>query len=287
MKFMKSILSVATVAILSGCASTTILDERLADKSRWEDPVVERQTYLSRAENALPLPKDGPISVAVYGFGDRTGQRKALPNVASLSSAVTQGADSYLIKALQDTGNGRWFIPVERVGLDNLIKERQMIRQAREQYEGRDAKPLPPLIFAGIIIEGGIIGYDSNTLTGGSGMRFFGIGGQTQYQSDTVTVNLRTVSVANGQVLTSITVTKTVLSYMDKFGVLRFVNEGTQSVEAETGVSINESINKATALAIQAAVVETIREGVKKGHWSYKEEPPVDQSVQTKGETKK
>jgi curli production assembly/transport component CsgG len=129
------------------------------------------------------------------------------------------------------------------------------------------------MLFAGMIIEGGIIGYDSNTITGGSGMRFFGIGAQTQYQSDTVTVNLRTVSVSSGQVLTSITVTKTVLSYMDKMGVLRFVNEGTQSLEAETGVSINESINRATSLAIQAAVVDTIREGVKRGHWAYKEEP--------------
>jgi GTP-binding protein LepA len=39
---------------------------------------------------------------------------------------------------------------VERVGLDNLIKERQMIRQGREQYQGREAKPLPPMVFAGI-----------------------------------------------------------------------------------------------------------------------------------------
>jgi len=190
-----------------------------------------------------------------------------------LSSAVTQGAESYLIKALQDVGDQRWFTVVERVGIENLIKERQMIRQARELYQGKDAKPLPPMVFAGIIAEGGIIGYDSNTLTGGSGVRLLGIGASTQYQSDTVTVNLRTVSVATGEVLTSVTVTKTVLSYMDKFGVLKFVDSGTTSIEAETGGSINESINKATTMAIQAAVVDTIREGVRKGHWGFKEEP--------------
>ena len=147
-----------------------------------------------------------------------------------------------------------------------------MIRQMREAYQGKEAKPLPPMIFAGIIIEGGIVGYDSNTQTGGSGMRILGIGAQTQYQSDTVTVTLRTVSVSTGEVLTTTTITKTVLSYMDKVGVLRFVESGEKAIEAEIGASINESINKATNLAIQAAVVETIREGARKGHWSFKED---------------
>ena len=128
------------------------------------------------------------------------------------------------------------------------------------------------MMFAGIIMEGGIIGYDSNTLTGGSGVRLLGIGTQTQYQSDTVTVTLRTVSVSTGEVLTTTTVTKTVLSYMDKFGVLKFYDSGTQALEAETGVSINESINRATNLAIQAAVVATINEGARKGHWAFKNE---------------
>jgi curli production assembly/transport component CsgG len=172
---------------------------------------------------------------------------------------------------------------LERVGLDNLIKERQMIRQMREQYQGREAKSLPPMMFAGVIVEGSVTGYDSNLLTGGSGMRILGIGAQTQYQSDTVTVTLRTVSVNTGEVLTTVTVTKTVLSYMDKFGILKFVEEGTKAIEAESGMSINESVNKATNLAVKAAVVATIREGVRKGHWAFKEEPkPV---VQTDGIT--
>jgi curli production assembly/transport component CsgG len=158
------------------------------------------------------------------------------------------------------------------VGLDNLIKERQMIRQMRETYQGREARPLPPMMFAGIIIEGGVIGYDSNTLTGGTGLRLFGIGASTQYQSDTVTVNLRTVSVSTGEVLTSVTVTKTVLSYMDKFGILQFVDNGEKVVEGEIGGSVNESINRATSMAVQAAVVDTIREGARKGHWAFKEE---------------
>ena len=187
-----------------------------------------------------------------------------------MSSAVTQGAEGYLIKALQDVGNGRWFIPVERVGLENLVKERQMIRQAREQFQGKDAQQLPAITFAGIIAEGAIVGYDSNTLTGGAGVSIFGISGDTQYESDTVTVSLRIVSVNSGQILTTVTVTKTVLSYVDKVGVLKFFTSGTNAFEAEIGGSVNESINRATNKAIQAAVVESVKEGARKGHWNFK-----------------
>lgn len=275
----KTIISLATVLMLSGCATDSALRGKFTD-NQFDEPVVEQSTYLKKDTNKLKPPATGPIPIAVYGFQDKTGQRKSIPNIASLSSAVTQGADSYLIKALQDVGDARWFTVLERVGLENLIKERQMIRQMREQYQGKDAKPLPPMMFAGVIVEGGIIGYDSNTLTGGSGVRFLGVGATTQYQSDTVTVNLRTVSVSTGEVLTSVTITKTVLSYMDKFGVLKFVEQGTQSIEAETGGSINESINKAVNLAVQAAVVGTIHEGARKGHWNFKEEKK-DELVQS------
>lgn len=282
---MKVLLSSITLAVLlSGCATSSAIREKITGE-QFDSPVVEQSAFLKKEENKLQPPEGGPIPVAVYGFMDRTGQRKSVANIASLSSAVTQGADAYLIKALQDVGEARWFTVVERVGLDNLIKERQMIRQMREMYQGKDAKPLPPMIFAGVIFEGGIIGYDSNTLTGGSGVRLLGIGAQTQYQSDTVTINLRSVSVSTGEVLTNVTVTKTVLSYMDKFGVLKFVDSGTTSVEGEIGGSINESINKATTLAIQAAVVDTVREGARKGHWSFKKEK-ANELVQTQTPSK-
>jgi len=274
-----TLISLSIVMLLSGCATGSAIIEKITG-NQFDEPVVEQNTYLNKDTNKLVPPEGGPIPVAVYGFTDKTGQRKSMPNIASLSSAVTQGADAYLIKSLQDVGDARWFTVLERVGLDNLIKERQMIRQMREQYQGKDAKPLPPMMFAGVIFEGGIIGYDSNTLTGGSGIRLLGIGASTQYQSDTVTINLRTVSVGTGEVLTSVTVTKTVLSYMDKFGVLKFVDSGTTSVEGEIGGSINESINKATILATQAAVVDTVREGARKGHWSFKKEKP-NELVQT------
>jgi len=273
----KTILSLAVVAVLTGCASSSAIREKVTG-NQFDEPKVESSKFLKKDSNKLQPPEGGPVAVAVYGFRDLTGQRKSQPLIASLSSAVTQGAENYLIKALQDVGDARWFTVLERVGLENLIKERQMIRQMREQYQGKDAKALPPMMFAGIIMEGGIVGYDSNTLTGGSGVRIFGIGASTQYQSDTVTVTLRTVSVATGEILTTVTVTKTVLSYMDKLTLLRFVDDGTQfgaganALEGEVGGSINESINRAVDVAVQAAVIQTINEGARKGHWAFKKQ---------------
>lgn len=267
----KILIYLLALTLLTGCATSSAIKEKLTGE-QFDEPVVEQDKYMKKQSTKLLPPAGGPITVAVYGFQDKTGQRKSAALYASLSSAVTQGGEAYLIKALQDAGDQRWFTVVERVGLDNLIKERQMIRQMREAYQGREAKPLPPMLFAGIIMEGSIVGYDSNTLTGGAGLRIFGIGASTQYQSDTVTVTLRTVSVSSGEVLTTVTITKTVLSYMDKANMLKFYSGGEQGVEAELGSSINESINKATALAIQAAVIETINEGARKGHWAFKQE---------------
>lgn len=256
------------VIALSGCATSSTMREKITG-NQFDEPEVVATKFLNKKENKMSPPAGGPIPVAVYNFTDKTGQRKTTQTLATFSSAVTQGADAYLIKSLQDVGDARWFTVLERVGLDNLVKERQMIRQMREQYQGRDAKQLPPMMFAGIIIEGAITGYDTSLKTGGSGMRVLGIGATTQYQSDTVTVTLRTVSVNTGEVLTTVTISKTILSYMDKLGVLKFVADGEKAIEAEIGASVNESINRATDLAIQAAVVETIKEGVRKGHWFY------------------
>jgi len=269
---MKKLLIILTLLALQGCAATSEI-EKLITGEQFDDPIVDNSPYMKKEENYLAPPQGGPIPIAVYGFTDKTGQRKSVPNIASLSSAITQGAENYLIKALKEAGDNRWFIVLERVGLENLVKERQMIRQTREQFQGKDATTLPAMTFAGIIAEGAVVGYDSNSVTGGAGVRIFGIGGETQYQSDTVTVSLRVVSVTSGEILTSVVVTKTVLSYMDKVGVLRMFSSDTKALETEVGGSINESINKATNKAIQAAVIETIKEGAKKGHWAFKEAP--------------
>jgi curli production assembly/transport component CsgG len=226
--------------------------------------------------DTIPAPAAGrPVSVAVYSFADKTGQRRPQANVASLSSAVTQGAETFLIQALQGVGKGQWFEVVERVGIDNLTKERLIIRQMREAYEGGNAKPLMPMQFAGIIMEGGIVGYDTSVNSGGAGMRVFGIGKQTQWSQDTVTISLRAISVNTGKVLAVVTVQKTLLSTADGVTALKFFDTGTKAFEAETGLTINEPGTYAVKSAIEMAVVELIKEGQRKAIWDFKSNVPV------------
>jgi curli production assembly/transport component CsgG len=264
----KILLSLVIITSLSGCAiiQTTGLNET--------DPTVTGQRDGVKKEfDTIPAPAAGkPLSVAVYSFTDKTGQRRPQANVASLSSAVTQGAEAFLIQALQGVGRGQWFDVVERVGLDNLTKERLIIRQMREAYEGNNAKPLMPMQFAGIILEGGIVGYDSSTSSGGLGMRVFGIGRQTQWTTDTVTVSLRAVSVNTGKVLAVVTVQKTILSTADSALALKFYDQGTRAFEAEAGITINEPGTYAVKAAVELGVVELIKEGQRKGVWDFRPE---------------
>lgn len=268
----KTLTALAAALFLAGCGT-------LGNAVReFDDPIVTTPTV--KAEKDLKEPAAGSIAVAVYNFRDMTGQRKSVQNIASLSSAVTQGADAYLVKSLQEVGSGKWFKVLERGGLDNLVKERQLIRQMRELYQGKEAQPLPPMLFAGMILEGGIIGYDSNTMSGGSGARLLGIGASTEYRQDEVTISLRAVSVATGEVLVAVNVSKNVFSFQDKAGVLRFYDVGTKSLELETGSATNESMNKAIQMAIHAAVIELINHGAAKGHWSFKPEEKRNELVQ-------
>lgn len=218
--------------------------------------------------NTLPELDGPPISIAIYGFRDLTGQKKPNDKLALFSSAVTQGAEVFLIKALQDSKN--YFKVVERVGLDNLIKERQIIRNQRELYEGKDAKPLKPMTVAGVMIEGGIIGYDSNIRSGGNGARILGIGSTTQYRVDDIVISLRLISVNSGEILLNVNVSKTVYSTSHDFGVLRFFDLGTKSLELENGAAINEPTTYAVRVAIEHAVYEMIVEGEKRGLWHFK-----------------
>tara|TARA_B110000503_G_scaffold134659_1_gene214005 strand:- start:262 stop:1050 length:789 start_codon:yes stop_codon:yes gene_type:complete len=215
-----------------------------------------------------PIESGRPVTVAIYSFTDKTGQRKPASNIANISTAVTQGAEVYLIDALMELSKGKFFEVVERSGLDNLIKERQIIRNGR-QSAGEVDKDLGSLKFAGIIIEGGIVGYDSNTYTGGDGIRLLGIGPQVEWRVDIVTVGLRMVSVLTGEVLLNVSTEKTILSTSMGINVFKFYDAGTKVVEIETGRTSNEPVNYAVRQAVEQAVIEVAHEGKHKGYWNY------------------
>ena len=276
----------ASMLILSGCASVpkwsdnpqdceppeivdlvTLIEYPISRKYICVDQpeVVDLPSYVKLLQ--LPPAEEKPI-VAVYSFLDKTGQRKAREGIADFSTATTQGGVELLIDALKTAGNGHWFRVVERQGVDNLVRERQIIRSARQEFAGDNGpQPLNPLLFAGMIIEGGIIGYDTNIMTGGRGARTLGIGYARQYRKDVVTVSVRAVSVLTGEVLLNVQARKTILSYGSGGDIFRFIEEGTQLLEYEDGVGNNESVTYATRAAIEAAVLELIYQGHDRGYW--------------------
>ncbi|MBB5214320.1 CsgG/HfaB family protein [Parapusillimonas granuli] len=215
----------------------------------------------------LPPPK-GKVIVAVYGFRDQTGQYKPSPD-SSFSTSVTQGAASMLVKALKDSG---WFTPVERESLQELLTERRIVR-ALDGSQGDNAPPIhiPALMPASVLIDGGIVAYDSNVRTGGIGARFLGVGLSTQYRMDQITVNLRSVDIRTGRVLQTVSTTKTIFSYELRPSVYKFVNFK-DLLEIEAGVTDNEPTQLCVKEAIEAAVVHLAVQGLKDGSWRLKNE---------------
>ena len=264
MKLFKLTLLTLAIALITGCSTV----RPLGKVDIQDQPELSKN--LTKDFDKIPDPAGPPISVAVYSFKDLTGQRKPSTTLSLFSTAVTQGAESYLIKTLQEAGNRQWFTVVERANLDDLLKERQMIKQTREIYEGSNARLLPPMTMAGVIIEGGIIDYNSNVLTGGTGAAVFGIGPYTQYTQDQVVISLRLVSVQNGEILTSVTIQKNLLSTMDGLTAMKFFNQNTQAFELDSSQSFNEPGNYALRSAIEQGVVELIKKGERQGLWKYK-----------------
>jgi curli production assembly/transport component CsgG len=251
---------------LTGCE--TIATQQLSEGMM--PPIVGPVTELNMTLRTLP-PPSRKVVVAVYNYADQTGQFKPTDNVQSLSKAVTQGATSVITKALQDTGNGSWFTVVEREKLDNLLKERRIIAEMRKTYLGEEnvnPQALPPLLFAGILLEGGIIGYDSNLQTGGIGARLLGIGGDIKYRLDTITVYLRAVSTKTGQVLSSVVTHKTVASVGLSTGVFKFIAVD-KILEGEAGFTKNEPEQLAVQQAIEKAVHSLVVEGSEQGLWAF------------------
>jgi len=251
--------ALALLCSLGGCAH---VPSTVRDNAQLTPDTAIRRDLL-----ALPPPK-GRIAVAVYGIRDQTGQYKPAPD-SSFSTAVTQGASSMLIRALQDSG---WFIPVERENLQNLLTERKIVR-ALEMPQPAGAPPvqMPPLLAASVLIEGGVVAYESNVRTGGVGARFLGIGMSTQYRVDQVTINLRTVDIRGGQILQSVSTTKTIYSYELHPSVFKFVNVK-DLAEFEAGTTRNEPTQLCVGEAIEAAVVHLIAQGIRAGNWALQDD---------------
>jgi curli biogenesis system outer membrane secretion channel CsgG len=254
-----TLISFSFIFLLSGCSAY------FKQPVGFQEATFGKDTPATSVLQSLPLPKE-QIVVGVYKFKDQTGQYKPSEQGSTFSTAVTQGATSILIKALQDSN---WFVPIERENIGNLLNERNIIRSTRQEYVDNsetENSQLAPLLFAGVLLEGGIISYDTNIMTGGFGARYFGSGGSTRYRQDRVSIYLRLVSTSNGKILNTVYVTKTILSQSIDANLFKYVNVK-RLLEVETGFTRNEPIQLAVTEAIEKAVEGIIVDGIKENIW--------------------
>jgi curli production assembly/transport component CsgG len=257
MKRALSATALCASVVLAGCTTPTVS----------EQPTTVTTDKIHEQLVDLPPAKTEP-TVAVYRYPDKTGKHKPNDKYASYSRAVTQGGASVLVKALNDAGGGQWFDVVPRGNLQDVLKERKIVRRVRAKSNGESAPQLPSLAYADVILEGGIIGYDANTMTGGLGAKYLGIGGDTEYRKDTVFVYLRATSVADGTLLHSVKAKKTIYSYSLNASVFKFVTAD-ELLEAEAGVTNNEPNLVALRKAVDEALYTMIVEGAQQGLWSF------------------
>jgi curli production assembly/transport component CsgG len=243
---------------ISGCSST------MANKG-----YLKTQSVAFKELETITQPEGDPIVIAVYDFNDMSGQKKPGGNYASMSSAVTQGSYQILIKALQDAGQGKWFRVVERHSLASLLQERKLIRTTRQISDGEEAVALPALLFAGAYVTGGIVGYDSDVMSGGAGARVLGLQAHKEYRQDILSIMLRLINVQTGEVIISTTIEKTIYSTSTGADVFKYFDADTMLVEIEVGYSRNEPITFAVRKAIEAGVVSLIKQGADLELWKF------------------
>ncbi|NTV67090.1 MAG: curli production assembly protein CsgG [Chlorobaculum sp.] len=261
---------------LSGCAYNALYNNPAVSEAHVTDKTRATEILMN-----LPEP-ERPIPAVVYEFLDQTGQFKNNGMYTDYSSAVTRGGYSILVKALLDSGEGKWFMLAERGALKNLMQERQIIKLARVEYNAlntdRKLPDLPPMLYGGTLIEGGIISYDSNVMSGGIGATYLGIGGATQYRRDLVTVYLRAVSIETGRVLLSVQSSKTIYSVSLDGTFMRYLTVG-NLFQSEAGFAINEPVQFGVRQAIETAVYSLLMEGAMKHLWEFKDNAAGKQAI--------
>ena len=250
---------------ISSCAVISHNEDLVLSKKIQSPDILELQSEkLKNLPPAIVMP-----TIAIYpnSFKDLTGQRRSNSSFALFSTAITQAPEAFLIRAFKHTAGGKFFRVVERVGLDDLTKERQLIRSTRQEF--KEDNKMKPLLFAGLLVQGGVVSYEANLKSGGAGARYLGIGNSKQYREDTVTISLRLISVSTGEVLMETLVSKSIISTSISQDIFRFIEQQTELVEIEGGVAENESVSIALQKAIETGVLNIINIGIERGYWKY------------------
>ena len=106
------------------------------------------------------------------------------------------------------------------------------------------SKNYSPMLFAGMILEGGTPGYDTNVETGGTGARYPGIGTTNPVSRDSIVVSplcsKHTGEVGGGGDNSNVQTSKIPLSPGQAGDVFRFIDMDTKLLELESGMTQNE-----------------------------------------------
>lgn len=259
---MKLLVPTLVLSLLTSCSVIT----SVPNKPEFTEPKTSR-TPLKEQLNTLPKLDGEAIYIGVNKFKDLTGKRKSSDTVASFSSVVTQGGEAWLMESLIESG---WFKVLERAEQESILRERALVTQSRNTFD-EDPIPLEPMKYAGVLAFGGILDYETNTISGGIGASYLGIGASEEYRQDTVTISLRIVSTSTGEVLLTTTATKSIISTSLSSTMFKFVDVDTIPTEAEIGIAKNELVSKAVRSAIDKGLIDLIYQGEEKGYWKFKE----------------
>lgn len=124
--------------------------------------------------------------------------------------------------------------------------------------------PLPEVAIAEYIVTGAVVAHDSDVVSGGTGLRFQNIGVLQKVQKDVITVSLRLVRVADGEIVANKMASQIVLSKKQQGDILNYVTLN-QILEFESGVVTNEPRSLALNAAFRLALSEMLLE--MEGKW--------------------
>ena len=254
------------LSLISICSSCNTITHNSKTKPDFTSPKINTTPLIEELKSVPKL--DGPeIYIGVGKFRDLTGKRSTSDNYATFSSAVTQGAEAYLMESLMATG---WFKVLERAEQESVLRERSLVNQTRQSFD-QEPVALPPQKYAGVLAFGGILDYDVNNITGGAGAAYLGIGLTDEYRQDTVTIALRIVSTMTGEVLLATTSSKTIISTKISGTLFKFFDMDTLPAEAEIGYAKNELVSTCVRAALDKAVIDIIHKGKEEEYWKFKE----------------
>ena len=143
------ILLLLSIIFFSGCATMPV--RNLPQNDNIKRYSIENNKFIWQ-NYEYPKLKKGHVFVAPYSFKDLTGQRKEGDTFASFSSSVTQGGYAWLVEELLNAGNGEWFKVLEREGLQNVLTERNLIKNTRQSFDDKNLPDIQPMLYAGLIV---------------------------------------------------------------------------------------------------------------------------------------